>query len=494
MAPAAAPAHVADIPSEEVRPPLHPGLVQRLVQRSLSMPCSDFEASTLAYAVGSREFTRPPVRSLQLRSAGWRGARPTPVAVAESPAPIFAPPLPKSLPLAVPMAASATPPPAEPIADSDAQGGDADAGAGHDMVVAGEVAVSLPPSGTAVGGAATAADAVNEDDEEEKKLLGAGGGPHKPATSSAAAAASTVAVARGCAIENIEDVVAMGLSLAEEGDTEFAEWLVAFAQQEPALSLCDDDGLQCPSDSPKPNMPSSSCLRAIPQGSQRCLSACSGLPREGQANRPASSSAPRCRQRAAVDGAFPSSAEVRLHVYDLNWWTRSAGLSIFHLGVETYGREYSFTSEGIRASGMPGGARVHVHREAIVLGITQLSCMEVRSTALRMRARFTPMNYSVLRHNCQSFAVSFVEKLLGADGAVPPRFARFAGLSWSPSVLLFSAVEAADTRTDKSGMFFGSCGRATTMASQWGAPLASNGRCGVPRAPDSNRGPRPMSS
>eukprot|EP00811_Abedinium_folium_P001779 NODE_11630_length_1274_cov_5.694856.p2 GENE.NODE_11630_length_1274_cov_5.694856~~NODE_11630_length_1274_cov_5.694856.p2 ORF type:complete len:202 (+),score=48.05 NODE_11630_length_1274_cov_5.694856:353-958(+) len=116
-----------------------------------------------------------------------------------------------------------------------------------------------------------------------------------------------------------------------------------------------------------------------------------------------------------------------LHVYDVLRITRLAGVPLYHLGIEVYGREYFYSVSGVGYC-VPGGHRWHVHKHTLSLGNTLLNSEEVDEILENMCTTWGH-SYNILARNCQTFAVHLCE-LLGLGGAaVPTRYCRLASLS-----------------------------------------------------------------
>lgn len=120
---------------------------------------------------------------------------------------------------------------------------------------------------------------------------------------------------------------------------------------------------------------------------------------------------------------LPSTNEVRLHVYDFNRLTKHTGLRVYHLGVSVYNREFYFCGAGI-LSQSPGSHSEHIHKDSLSLGHTNKCFAEIKAILTDMMKEWKGESYSVIRRNCQSFAVSFVEQLGLASGNIPNEFRR----------------------------------------------------------------------
>ena len=125
-------------------------------------------------------------------------------------------------------------------------------------------------------------------------------------------------------------------------------------------------------------------------------------------------------------------APVTLRVYDVSF--RGAGAlnsllngssGAFHTDIEVHGLEWSFgatTDDDDDTSGIfacdPASAQPHRYREAIPLGRTKKSPVDVFNILLRLAPFWLGKSYDVLRKNCNSFCILFSGEL-GAD-APPP--------------------------------------------------------------------------
>ncbi|CAH0370973.1 unnamed protein product [Pelagomonas calceolata] len=125
-------------------------------------------------------------------------------------------------------------------------------------------------------------------------------------------------------------------------------------------------------------------------------------------------------------------APVTLRVYDVSF--RGAGAlnsllngssGAFHTAIEVHGLEWSFgatADDDDDTSGIfccdPASAQPHRYREAISLGRTKKSPVDVFNILLRLAPFWLGKSYDVLRKNCNSFCILFSGEL-GAD-APPP--------------------------------------------------------------------------
>lgn len=133
-----------------------------------------------------------------------------------------------------------------------------------------------------------------------------------------------------------------------------------------------------------------------------------------------------------LSGASPNT--ILLNVFDIaeaavpinamfcNSWVKSLGA--FHTAVEVYGKEFSFYSSrtdldscGIRRSNIPRRHPMHVYRQSIVMGITNLSEKQVLELILHMAGDWPCRRYDIVQHNCMHFCDELLRKL-GA-GPVP---------------------------------------------------------------------------
>lgn len=130
---------------------------------------------------------------------------------------------------------------------------------------------------------------------------------------------------------------------------------------------------------------------------------------------------------AAEESAQPEGLRhpVILHVYDLSYVSRIAGVPLFHFGVEVHGKEHSFGECGV-TSCKPGANTHHIHREACRVGFTTMSRDEVAALRKSLKARWRGYMYSPLMKNCQHFAGSLCEALGVAEGhaCIPERFCK----------------------------------------------------------------------
>jgi len=126
---------------------------------------------------------------------------------------------------------------------------------------------------------------------------------------------------------------------------------------------------------------------------------------------------------AALEPPVP----VRLHVYDLSAFTRMLNLPVFHLGIEVYQREHSFTSRGV-VSTRPGDNKAYRHREVVTMGHTDLTGKQVYHLLTKMKRSWAGHSYDLLSRNCVTFSVAFC-RLLGIKRPIPSEFSRFAAVN-----------------------------------------------------------------
>lgn len=118
----------------------------------------------------------------------------------------------------------------------------------------------------------------------------------------------------------------------------------------------------------------------------------------------------------------PHGAQVVLNVYDLskNWLeingllSNTLQLGAFHVGVEVFGKEWSFGTSGIAAA-CPRHHDVHVYRQSIPLGYAMLNRYHVKSIIHNMTLRWTGETYDILSRNCCTFARELCCNILGQD-------------------------------------------------------------------------------
>lgn len=117
-------------------------------------------------------------------------------------------------------------------------------------------------------------------------------------------------------------------------------------------------------------------------------------------------------------------APVTLQIYDaggtemvknVNTLLRAVGTGAFHTGVEVYGKEWSFGFTNDGSSGIfscpPRCCKTHAYREAVPMGETDLSQVEVEELLMRLASNWRGAHYDVLRRNCTHFSEEFCRKL-----------------------------------------------------------------------------------
>jgi len=120
-----------------------------------------------------------------------------------------------------------------------------------------------------------------------------------------------------------------------------------------------------------------------------------------------------------------AAQEVVLHVYDLsddkilraaNEVFSRLGTGAFHVGVEVFGREWSYGYKEGGATGVfhskPGRCPARSYRQGIKLGRTSLDSNEVLAVLAQLRKEWLGCHYDPVRHNCGHFCDEFCSRLL----------------------------------------------------------------------------------
>lgn len=127
-------------------------------------------------------------------------------------------------------------------------------------------------------------------------------------------------------------------------------------------------------------------------------------------------------QSAGDDLDPEEDCTVKLNIYDLSEeWLLANNLfqevvelgGAFHAGVEIYGQEWSFGSEGVCRS-WPRIHDVHVYRQTIAIGETKYDPQEIAVIVEdEMCRKWAGESYDMLAKNCCSFSRSFCKRLTG---------------------------------------------------------------------------------
>jgi len=116
-------------------------------------------------------------------------------------------------------------------------------------------------------------------------------------------------------------------------------------------------------------------------------------------------------------------SQVTLHIYDVgkdskigaaNQYLSALGTGAFHGGVEVNDVEwsYGFNPDGTGVfCNKPKACSMHIFRESIDMGKTELSREEINDLVLKLKATWPGFEYDLLRHNCVIFSSFFCEKL-----------------------------------------------------------------------------------
>jgi len=129
-------------------------------------------------------------------------------------------------------------------------------------------------------------------------------------------------------------------------------------------------------------------------------------------------------QESTTRGAHArTGSEVFLHVYDLHAVTRRTGLGLFHTGIQVYGSEVFYGSQGIQWC-QSGKLDHHLHRKSVSIGWTTLSATEILELCDELKPKWQGSQYHLFNKNCQTFTdeLSFC---LGVQQNLPRRFVRF---------------------------------------------------------------------
>lgn len=132
------------------------------------------------------------------------------------------------------------------------------------------------------------------------------------------------------------------------------------------------------------------------------------------------------RSAPSVDSKdLVGSPEVLLHVYEVGFLSKGAhqvlttfGGGAFHLGVEVYGREWSygqsrakFSNTGVLMQRTPRVHAGHRYVDTVALGCTSLSPVDVQTLIIELESKWLADDYHVLRQNCVAFAEEFSIRL-----------------------------------------------------------------------------------
>lgn len=102
-------------------------------------------------------------------------------------------------------------------------------------------------------------------------------------------------------------------------------------------------------------------------------------------------------------------------VKNVNTFLRAVGTGAFHTGVEVYGKEWSFGFTNDGSSGIfscpPQQCKTHAYREAVPMGETTLSQIEVEDMLIQLALDWKGTQYDVLRRNCTHFSCEFCKRL-----------------------------------------------------------------------------------
>lgn len=140
----------------------------------------------------------------------------------------------------------------------------------------------------------------------------------------------------------------------------------------------------------------------------------------------------KARQVAQLYAGTGYDVPVTVHVYDTQVARVDSkviqeytGLPIYHVGVEVYQQEFSFSPDGILVV-MPGQYNPKLHKVALPVGTIRLTNRQVLDILDQFRTTWRGDAYRLVGFNCQTFALQFC-KCMGCDTSkVPPEYVRFA--------------------------------------------------------------------
>jgi len=176
---------------------------------------------------------------------------------------------------------------------------------------------------------------------------------------------------------------------------------------------------------------------------ENCLSFFEGILREGpedtgsaRSSLVSSSNGRAVFHSASPDHVWPDlcgSPEVFLHIYNVAEFSEglqsllsSFGTGAYHVGVEVYGKEWSYCQDPLPGSGtgidmlrVPKNHPTHQYEETVSLGATSLTPVAVKCLMQELAPEWQAVDYNALRRNCVTFAEKFCDRL--GVNAPPPR-------------------------------------------------------------------------
>mmetsp|Transcript_8342 Transcript_8342/g.15358 ORF Transcript_8342/g.15358 Transcript_8342/m.15358 type:complete len:254 (+) Transcript_8342:83-844(+) len=195
---------------------------------------------------------------------------------------------------------------------------------------------------------------------------------------------------------------------------------------------------------------------------------------------------------------------VLLHVYDvtgntavkgINSLLSTIGTGAFHIGVEVYGREWSYGYDERGDTGVfccqPRGCDAHSYVKVLEMGDTTFKEYEVRAVIERLAAEWQGQDYDLLRCNCCHFSDELCRQL--GVGPVPRWVTSLAGAGEALDDKLHRATAGAQAAAEEARTFFAHThGNRFRAAAARAASRASSMAKTARRA--CSRGPWPRSS
>jgi len=128
------------------------------------------------------------------------------------------------------------------------------------------------------------------------------------------------------------------------------------------------------------------------------------------------------KRRSPRSNPRPKRHSVWLNVYDLdkvtaylNTGLRGVNLGVHHCGVEVLGKElyYAWDDSDLTGvmQGKPRSHGVHVYKETLWMGDTEMSEVEIRKLISALCREWPGRGYHPIRRNCLTFAEEFTRRL-----------------------------------------------------------------------------------
>ncbi|KAK3256996.1 hypothetical protein CYMTET_33900 [Cymbomonas tetramitiformis] len=140
---------------------------------------------------------------------------------------------------------------------------------------------------------------------------------------------------------------------------------------------------------------------------------------------------------------------------------------LFHAAIEVYGSEYSFGYVAVGTGvfmNEPTKCAMHEYRQAVTLGETKLSKVQVDELLQQLVGEYSGTSYDLLTRNCCSFSDDLAHRL-GIETGIPSWINRFANIGAAAVSTTAAAVDTAVAKAQAIDDHYGISQKAQEVAS-----------------------------